>query len=230
MTKIRLKLMASIFVVMGVSGVAIAAPNIPSASNDVMLQYYKENEKYACTPEELADFLKDRRKSLSVTPNIMSANKFVQTEAVKNKDDPDNCLTLFDNLKVVEDIQKLIAKVQALKMPDFSTDGMGAAAQALATQLYETAMQSVCNALTKEAAEQLINEIMNRQIGFDIGDVKEFDPKEFAKGVAVDHAGAYLESEGIDADWLDDDNHKDLMKDEIGDQRDKLVEEAFKDK
>lgn len=230
MTKIRLKLMASIIIAVGVNGVAVAAPTIPSASNDVMLQYYKENEKYACTPEELADFLKDRRKSLSVTPNIMSANKFVQNEAANNKDDPDNCLTLFDNLKVVEDIQKLISKVQALKMPDFSTDGMGAAAQALATQLFDAAMQSVCNALTKEAAEQLINEIMNRQVGFDIGDIKEFDHKEFAKGVAMDHAGAYLESEGIDADWLDQENHKDLMKGEIGNQKDKLIEEAFEDK
>lgn len=230
MIKIKLNLIASVVFVVGVSGTASATPSIPSANNDVMLQYYKENEKYACTPEELADFLKDRRKSLSVTPNIMSADRFVQNEAASKQNDPDNCMTLFDNLKVVEDIQKLISKVQKLKMPDFSTDGMGAAAQALATQLFDAAMQSVCNALTKEAANQLINEIMNRQLGFDISDVKEFDHKEFAKGVAMDHAGTYLESEGIDSDWLGQDNHKDLMKGEIGNQKEKLVEQAFEDK
>ncbi|KDM90837.1 hypothetical protein [Photobacterium galatheae] len=221
------KTIASIMIASSLTHIAFAAPTLPSTHDDVMLQYYKENEKYACTPEELADFLKDRRQSLAVTPNIMNADKFVQNEAAQKKDDPDNCLTLFDNLKVVEDIQKLIAKIQKLKMPDFSTDGMGAAAQALATQLFDAAMESVCNALTKEAAEKLINEVMNRQLGFDINDVKEFDPKEFAKDMALDHAGAYLESEGIDEDWLDQENHKDLMKDEIGNQKEQLVEQAF---
>ena len=61
MNKIRLKLMASIIITVGVNG-AVAAPVTSSAEDDVMLQYYKENEKYACTPEELADFLKSRRK------------------------------------------------------------------------------------------------------------------------------------------------------------------------
>ena len=160
----------------------------------------------------------------------MTADKFVEQQAAASKKKgEDNCLTLFDNLKVVEDIKKLWQKIQDLKMPDFSTDGMGTAAQLLAEQLLKAAMESVCNALTKEAAEQLINEIMKRQLGYDVKDIKEFDAKEFAKGVARNHAEDYLESESIDPDWLDKENHKDLMKGEISDYKDRMVEETFGD-
>lgn len=221
----------AVMVVSALSQGAYALPSLGGSNDDAMMQYYKENEKFACTPEELADFLSERRKSLQVVPNIMTADKFVQSRIVESqKEGEDNCLTLFDNLKVVEDIRKLWSMIQKLKIPDFGTDGMGLAAQALAMAIFEAAMQSVCNALTKEAAEALINEIMNRQLGFDVKDIKEFDPKEFAKGVALDHAGAYLESQSIDADWLDQEKHKDLMKGEINQYKDRMVEEAFEDK
>ncbi|MCY9860948.1 hypothetical protein OTK49_00135 [Vibrio coralliirubri] len=230
MNKINsIKGIVTVMVVGALSQGAIALPTTGS-TDDAMMQYYKENEKFACTPEELADFLSERRKSLQVVPNIMTADKFVELKAVESKDKgEDNCLTLFDNLKVMEDIKKLWQLIQDLKMPDFGNDGMGTAAQLLAQELLKAAMESVCNALTKEAAEKLINEIMDRQLGYDIKDIKEFDPKEFAKGVALNHAEDYLESEDIDPDWLDKDNHRDLMSGEISDYKESLVEETFGD-
>lgn len=199
------------------------------AADDAMLQYYKVSEKYACSPEELASFLEKRRKSLTIAPNIMTADQFIKVEAAKKKKKgEDNCLTLFDNLDVLKKIQKLISKLQNLKMPDFSTNGVGSAASTLAKAMYEAAKESICNALTKKAAEKLINQIMSRKLGMDMDDIKEFDAKKFAKGLAKDHAKAYLKSKDIDSDWLDPDEHKDLMKGMMDDQKDKLAKEAFK--
>jgi hypothetical protein len=215
--------------VMGVAPqIAVAAPSV--AGDNPMLQYYKVNEKYACTPEELADYIKERRKPLDAKPNVVTATKFVQNEITQKKDDgEDNCLTLFDNLNVVKEINDLIKKIQDMSMPDFSTDGMGLAAQELGKRLMESAMNSVCNALTKEAATNLINEIMSRELGYDMDDAKEFDAKSFAKEIANDHAEDYLESKDIDPDWLDEENHQDLMKDEIDDQKDTLKDSLFED-
>ncbi len=197
------------------------------ANNSTMAEYYKENEKFTCSPEELADYLVKKRKSLEVAPNIVDADTFISNENKKKKDDPDNCNTLFEDLKVVEEIKKLIEKIKKLEMPSFGDGSMMESAKLLAQKLYENAMESICNALTKEAAEKLIDEIMNRELGFDMGDVKEFDAKEFAKDMAMDHAGEYLESKGIDKDWLDEDEHQDLMSDEIGNHKDKMVDRAF---
>lgn len=226
--KLKVTTLAAVFMLSLASHSVMAAP-ISSSGDAPMLQFYKANEKYACTPQELADFMSERRKSLTAKPNIMTASQFTENEIATQSDEEESCLTLFDNLDVVKEIQDLVSKVQDLSMPDFSTDGMGMAAQELAKRLYDSAMDSVCNALTKEAAAELINEIMSRELGFDIDDMTEFDPKGFAKDVAMDHSEAYLSSKGIDPDWLDNDNHQDLMKDEIESKKNILKEDLFKD-
>ncbi|ELP6119097.1 hypothetical protein QTV43_000210 [Vibrio vulnificus] len=165
--------------------------------------------------------------SLFSKVEIPTVKEHIQEQAVRNKDE-DNCLTLFNDLQVVEDIKKLIKVIQSLSISMPTTDGMGEAAKALAKRMVEQATDAVCNALTKEAAKKLINEIMDRQLGFDVDDIQSMDPKKFALDLAKEHAGAQLESKGIDADWLDSDEHQGLMKGLVESEKDDLMEEALK--
>ena len=227
MNKFKYCATAVLLVAVPFSNFAYANP-MGGATQDLMTDYYKENEKYSCSPEELADFLSERRKGLAISPNLMTGDQFVQNKVVVDQENGvDNCLTLFDNLKIIEDIKKLYSILQLLKMPNFSLDGMGIAAQLLAEQLLAAAMESVCNALTKEAASALINEVMDRKLGFDMDSIKEFDHKKFAKEVATEHAKDYLSSKGVNPNWLDKENHEELLKSELNKQKDKIVDKVF---
>ena len=145
MNKFKYFVTATLLVTVSFSNLAYAVPSIGSVNQDLMTDYYKENEKYSCSPEELADFLSERRKGLAITPALMTSSQFIENKVVIDSENGvDSCLTLFDNLKVIEDIKKLFSILQTLKMPNFSLDGMGVAAQLLAEQLLNAAMESVC--------------------------------------------------------------------------------------
>ncbi|CAH7153036.1 conserved exported hypothetical protein [Vibrio chagasii] len=198
------------------------------SKEEKLTQYTHYNNEFVCTPSEVGTFMSATTTSLFSKVDIPTVKEHIQQQAVQNKDEEDNCLTLFEDLKVVEDIKKLIKAIQALSISMPTTDGMGEAAKALAKRMVEQATDAVCNALTKEAAKKLINEIMSRQLGYDIDDIQSMEPKEFALELAKEHAGAHLESKGIDSDWLDNEEHQDLMDGLVESEKDDLMEQSLK--
>ncbi len=206
------------------------ASQLSDEQTESILKQTRESEKYSCSPEDLADYIDVASASMKVRPNVLSSSEFINNQAaMKQEQGIEDCSMNFANMEVVKDIKKLIEQVKNFQIPSPpSSDPVWPMVQQLANQVYDALLQGVCGAMTEELAMELVNEIMDHELGFDLSDVKEFDKNEFALEAAED----YLENEkGIDGDVLDKEEWDDLFGDETKDiyedQKESMMDNMF---
>ena len=202
------KLLKTMFVLTAAVGYSECV-NAAVIQNKSIVEQYNQNDIYNCDATELAAFIKESTKSLFMPLPVPNAAQFT---AEKEKAGGDPCLSLFNNLDALKDLQRVIEVIQNFQMPSMpSMDVISIAAKLLVKKMISLATQSVCNALTKKAAMAVINKAMKNKVGFSIDDAVNFDPKSYAKGLATDSASRVLGEHGISDKWLYGANKADYM-------------------
>ncbi|MGR5365727.1 hypothetical protein [Photobacterium damselae] len=197
------------------------------------IEEHNQNSIYNCDAKELSTFIEQSTKPLFIPLPVPNAEQFTKEKAAQGGDP---CLSLFNNLDALKDLQKVLDLIQNFQIPSMpSMDAIAIAAKLLAKKMVAMATQSVCNALTKQAAMAVINKAMHNKIGMSLDEMKNFDPKEYAKGLALDAAENKLSEYGIDNKWLYGDNKDDyinMIQDEVkyraGDMLEEKKEEVTK--
>ncbi|UKA04642.1 hypothetical protein [Photobacterium damselae] len=218
------KFIKTILVMVAAIGYSECA-NAVTISNSTIEQY-NQNSIYNCDAKELSTFIEQSTKPLFIPLPVPNAEQFTQEKAAQGGDP---CLSLFNNLDALKDLQKVLDVIQNFQMPSMpSMDGIAIAAKLLAKKMVAMATQSVCNALTKQAAMAVINTAMHNKIGMSLDEMKSFDPKEYAKGLALDAAENKLSEHGIDNKWLygsNKDDYINMIHDEAKDRANDMLKE-----
>lgn len=194
-----------------------ASQLLDDEQTEAILQETRANEKYSCSPEDLANYIDVVSAPLKVRPALPSAKEHINNRAAEQTaNGEEDCSMNFADMQLVKDLNKLIDKVKAfdpsLALPP-SSEPIWPLIKQLSQQIYDALLAGVCGALTEELAMELVNEIMNHELGFDLKDVKKFDKNEFALDIAED----YLDEKGIDNDVLDPEDWEDMFGDHTGD-------------
>lgn len=200
---------------------------IPSKEQqDAIMKATRASDKYSCTPEEVANYLERSTPSSGMQPAVPTFSTHLNNQIIeKQENGEESCFSAFgDNeiMKKLEELMELLDNMNpSASIP--STDAVMALMKELAKKMWEAAKEGVCGHLTQEAAEKLVNEIMNKKLGYDINDIKSFDEEAFAKGQAIE----YMNSEGVDNRWLNQDQWKDIFSDEAKGHYDEMKGNMF---
>lgn len=209
-----------------------ASQLLDDEKTEAILQETRANEKYSCSPEDLANYIDIVSVPLKIRTALPSAKEHINNRAAEQTaKGEDDCSMNFADMQLVKDLNKLIDKVKAfdpsLALPP-SNEPIWPLIKQLSQQIYDALLAGVCGALTEELAMELVNEIMNHELGFDLKDVAKFDKNKFALDVAKD----YLDEKGIDNDVLEPEKWEgmfgghtnDIYKDKKGEMMDNMFE------
>ena len=193
-------------------------------SDQKLVEQFNQNSIYNCDAKELGAFIEESTKPLFLPLPIPNSEQFTNAEVAAGGDP---CLSLFNNLDALKDLQKVMDVIQSFQMPSMpSMDAVTVAAKILAQKMAAMATQSVCNAATKNAAMVVINQAMHNKIGFSIDEAKKFDGKAYARGLAEKEVKMQLGNRGIEDKWIygkDKKDYENMIHDEGDDRAQNLL-------
>ncbi len=171
------------------------------------------SSKYSCSPEQLAGYIEQSSTALKMRPSVPDAKTHINNQVIEQQEDgEESCYAAFGNMDVIDDMKKLYKTITELdpsmSMP--SSDAVMVLLKKLSDKIYEAASEGVCGLLTQELAMEVVNEVMNHELGFTMDDVQKFDAKEYA----TKQAKKRLNEEGVKEEMADKDYWKKLGKKE----------------
>lgn len=212
---------------------ASAMPITPTQeqTEQIMLQT-RVSSKYSCTPEQLAGYIEQSSSSLSMRPSVPDAKEHINNQVIESQaSGEESCFAAFGNMDVINDMKRLLETIQALDpsalMP--SNDAIMALLKQLADQLYSAAMDGVCGTFTQELAMEMVNDMMEHELGFDMKDVNAFDANKYSQK----QAKSFMSDQGFNGsgDMTEDEYWESLLGDGNSptweDSKDEVLDNMF---
>ena len=198
----KFKLLGASALVTSVIGVqTFASPVVEliptKVQQDAIMKEMRASDKFSFTPDEVANYLDRSTPSSSMKPAVPTFKTHVNNQIIeKNESGEVSCFAAFGDNEIMKKMQQLMELLNnmdpSLSLP--TTDAVMAIMSELTNKMWEAAKEGVCGQLTQEAAKKLVDEIMNKKLGYDIDDIKTFDKDKYAK----QQAKSYLNSEDVD--------------------------------
>lgn len=224
------------FFLVFISVIAVA-PSISYAGEladenvDKIMKTLRASDKYACTPEQLANYIDRSSASLKMTPSIPTSIDHIKNKAIKDKENgEESCVAAFGDLQVIKDFNKIMEYIQSIDPSSWMTSGdaIMTALNKLADEFMEAAKNGICGQLTAKAANKLVNSILKQKLGYDLNDAEKFDSKKFAKKHATNYAEGYATSKGVDKRIVHEDKWEKMFGDQTQDQYKEMKSNMFK--